>query len=383
MTEPQDDLMGAPDAFDGEQPTDTNPIQLRNTIVDRAENRDLFRVTSAIISDRQRTRKEVVYTIPASRNSGEIKPANITLKTFRKAPKWSTPEPDRVFTLEEEHREVSNLFAFLDAIREEGLDHQGGAYLLWRLASGGDSQALRKLVGNATSTGRIDLVADVLQQAGNDPLLLRELLQRAAQNPRLFEEAAAAMKLAAYRDAVQRLRTLVEANPPVLEGRFQQLLSEHPWMFGSEYSTLLDRRVWSRDHKADFMLRRTTDSFLELIEIKTTLGGRRLFNHDEAHDSYYSIAELTQVIAQVQYYLEDLDADRYQIVVKDHEDPFKIRAKIIIGRDGDEDQQRALRRLNAHQLRIEILTFDQLLRIAENVLSYLERLVEPPGTVGK
>jgi hypothetical protein len=72
-----------------------------------------------------------------------------------------------------------------------------------------------------------------------------------------------------------------------------------------------------------------------------------------------------------------LDADRYAIKARDGEDPLKIRAKVIIGRDGDENQKRALRRLNGHLHRIEILTFDQLLRIARNVLSYLESAVRP------
>jgi hypothetical protein len=74
-----------------------------------------------------------------------------------------------------------------------------------------------------------------------------------------------------------------------------------------------------------------------------------------------------------------LDADRNQIIARDKEDTLKIRAKLIIGRDGDEAQQHALRRLNGHLHRIEVLTFDQLLRIAQNVLNYLERAIRPVG----
>ena len=44
-------------------------------------------------------------------------------------------------------------------------------------------------------------------------------------------------------------------------------------MLGSEYSELLDRRTWTRDDNVDFMLRRTADNYLEVIEIKTPLGG--------------------------------------------------------------------------------------------------------------
>ncbi len=46
---------------------------------------------------------------------------------------------------------------------------------------------------------------------------------------------------------------------------------------------------------------------------------------------------------------------------------MKIRARAIVGRDGSEEHQAALRNFNAHLHRIEILTYDQLLKIAERV----------------
>jgi hypothetical protein len=61
--------------------------------------------------------------------------------------------------------------------------------------------------------------------------------------------------------------------------------------------------------------------------------------------------------------------------MRDGKDTNKIRAKIIIGRDGNQAQQQALRRFNGHLHRIEVLTFDQLSCIAGRVVSYLEALV--------
>lgn len=90
-------------------------------------------------------------------------------------------------------------------------------------------------------------------------------------------------------------------------------------------------------------------------------------------------AELSKVIGQVEKYLEKLDAARNSILANDHEDTAKVRAKVIIGRDGDEHQRQALRRFNGHLHRIEILTFDQLPRIARRVLQYLENAMNPPS----
>jgi hypothetical protein len=123
------------------------------------------------------------------------------------------------------------------------------------------------------------------------------------------------------------------------------------------------------------VLRRTMDGYIELVEIKTPLEGRPLFRFDHSHQSHCAGSALSEVIGQVQKYLEDIDASRYEIRFRDNEDPNKVRAKIIIGRDIDEPQRQALRRFNGHLHRIEVLTFDQLFRKAGQVVAYLEHLV--------
>ena len=83
------------------------------------------------------------------------------------------------------------------------------------------------------------------------------------------------------------------------------------------------------------------------------------------------------MVGQVEKYLETLDCDRIRILAIDQEDTNKIRSKVIIGRDGENNQQKALRRFNGHLQRIEVLTFDQLVRIARQVLRYLEHAAAP------
>jgi hypothetical protein len=45
---------------------------------------------------------------------------------------------------------------------------------------------------------------------------------------------------------------------------------------------------------------------------------------------------------------------------------------VIVGRDGSAEHQAALGNFNAHLYRIEIITYDQLIRIAERVLSMFD-----------
>ena len=78
------------------------------------------------------------------------------------------------------------------------------------------------------------------------------------------------------------------------------------------------------------------------------------------------------MIGQVMRYIEEVERNRDSILAKDEADTLKIRARAIVGRDHTSGEQAALRNLNAHLHRIEIITFDQLVRIGERVMSIFE-----------
>lgn len=64
------------------------------------------------------------------------------------------------------------------------------------------------------------------------------------------------------------------------------------------------------------------------------------------------------------------------MLANDHKDTCEIEARLS-GRDGDAEQMKALRRFNGHLHRIEVITFDQLVRIVQRVLSYIESALRP------
>jgi hypothetical protein len=90
--------------------------------------------------------------------------------------------------------------------------------------------------------------------------------------------------------------------------------------------------------------------------------------------------QLSAALAQVMNYLEQTDANVHQIYRADEEDLTKVRARIIIGRDGTKEQRDALRRLNGHLHRVEVLTFDMLLRIGRRVVDALRETATEIGT---
>lgn len=278
--------------------------------------------------------------------------------------------------LNEENGEVGAFVAFLASIGQFSGDP--GDYII---APARDNQiepkVLNKLISLATGRDQATYLLRIFDRFDNNPELLEQLAEVVEANPDAARVAAASLNLARYSMAIEELRELIEGN--AVEGDFQALLEKNPWMFGGEYSARVDRRRFTRDENADFMMRRTVDDYLELIEIKRPVA-RSLFVEDASHDSYYPSSELSRVLGQVIKYLDEIDASRDNIERRDGVKINKLRARIIIGLDHGQDQVDALRQYNSHLHRIEILTFDQLVRTAERVRDHLQEALEPVFT---
>lgn len=355
---------------------DVKPVVIRSTKPDAEKFPDLTQVNNVVLMDGPRARKEAKYSAIKDRNTNEYHHDAVTIVTWRKKREWSEIDEKHTVTLDSDGEdEIQKLLTFLQAVRQGSIAEGSGRYVVLGAGAVPDPKALQSMLNNVNAQGKADALDSVIRQAVSDPEVFSAVMAKASADPHMFAEAGATLNLAAYKLALDELRTLINT-PGTREQAYQALLAKYPWIFGSEYSELLDRRHWTRDENQDFVLRRTTDGYIELIEIKTTLDDAALFNHDKSHDSWYAGAELSKVLGQVQKYIENLDADRHSIRAKDKEDPYKIRAKIVIGRNGDEKQVHALRTLNAHLQRIEVITFDQLLNIGDRVLEYLARSLE-------
>lgn len=242
-----------------------------------------------------------------------------------------------------------------------------GKYQLVPTSQFQNLRGLTRFAGQTTGPQRIQFVQLILEQLEANSIDASEWLNVFEAGPgRVRQTIALTARLVEYRRIREELNTLIEANSK--ETPLQKLLSANPWLFGSEYSELLERRTWTRDDNQDFMLRRTTDDYLEIIEIKTPFP-EDILVYDSSHDSYGPSHKLSAALGQVVRYIEEVERTRDQIIAKDNVDSLKIRARLIIGRDGSPEMMAALRSFNGHLHRIEILTFDQLLRIADRVLS--------------
>jgi len=282
-------------------------------------------------------------------------------------------KPDKTISLSSDDRnEISRLRDFLVAELSGKLETNENEL---HIVSGSEFVKLQTLLTylpDLNSSDQLQLIKTILQNIKSNEIKNEELLQIfSSSNDELVRSIAIAAKLIDYKKSYEELSVLINNNESS-ESKIQNFLELNPWMFGSEYSELLERRKWTRDESLDFMVRRTSDSFLEIIEIKTPADNDLLL-FDNSHNSFYPSSKLSKVIGQVLNYIEQIDRDRDSIISKDSCDPLKVRAKIIIGRDGTKEHQDALRSLNSNLHRIEIITFDQLLRIAERVLNIFEK----------
>jgi len=343
-------------------------LKITITRHDERTRPDLHTQQETVLADKPLSRKIATRTLPRDRHTGQAHHEALTIKTWRKSKGVCAEDGKHTITLEGD--EVQALVDFIQAARSLPDDPHRGTFSVNISPVRADREvpsAEPELYPPDHVQGEVLLA--LLRQATDRPDVLRAVLEHSAADRDFLTRAASALNLAVYEAAVADLERLVAAD--AAESAFQSLLAANPWMFGSEYARLLSDRTVTVRQQQDFLLTRTTDDRLELVEIKTALGGDPLFAYDKAHDVFYQKADLTKVIAQVQNYLADLDGTRDLVLRKFMIDAYKATARIVIGRDGDKAQMEALKRTNAHLHRIEIITFDGLLRIARRVLAHL------------
>lgn len=300
-------------------------LQIKDPETDEVRHKQLhvnsfpFRVGSGIdFSERTRLNR---WTC----EDGEIEQLCIFLQTFDKA---STPGEHTVI----KGRPVPGFEEVLAAIKEKDID----------------------------STQLIGLVAAIADRV-TDLRRLPELGEN--DNVRM---AAAALRVAHRNHALNKLRKLIEDE--ALEHEFQDLLERNWWMLGGQYIAMIPRREWTVEDSLDILLA-GADRYFEIVELKRS--NAQLFIRD--HGNWIVSAEVNKAVHQAAHYISEIEADRGNLIRKYKIDLYKLKAKVLIGRiaEDEEDEgakRESLRMYNSHLHRIEVIAFDELERIADNVV---------------
>ena len=237
-------------------------------------------------------------------------------------------------------------------------------------SEGIDLEKLSEALKIVSKTGKqSEFVSKFLEWIQVDPQAQIRLTQLLSDDQHISQSLFAALNFRRYREALIRFEEMVERNAP--EQDFQEFLENNHWLFGSEYSELLETRELVVRQKLDFPLRRTVDGCLEVIEIKTPLDGKSGFNFDKSHDTFYPNSEVVKGTSQVLNYLASLEKHRNDILVKNKIDVTRVRGKLIIGSDGTEEEQEARRLYNANSQLVEVISFDGLIKIGQGILDIM------------
>ena len=117
------------------------------------------------------------------------------------------------------------------------------------------------------------------------------------------------------------------------------------------------------------MMLKTADGNYDIIELKRS----NAIAFKEHRKKIVVSSEVNDAINQAGHYISEIERQRDHFIARYDTDLYKVRAKVLIGAIGDDDdkaeQKRlALRMYNSHLHRIEVITFDGLVRIADQVV---------------
>ena len=363
----------------GTLPPENTIDDLKVRIQESYNNPNVRRVTQTVLKEGPRAFKIASLMEIINPVTDEFHHYSLKIDHIDKTKAGWFYKPERSVRLEgNEPDEIEKLLKFLATAYQDEFNAASGEM---HLISSDDYAKLENLVEaipNIANTDKIHLAGTLIAQLDEGSSSIASFVNAFEQcGPETIRHIATASRLAEYSESLQKLRALVE-DSDTSEREFQKQLAANPWMFGSEYSELLPRKTWTRNDRLDYMLRKTVDDYLEIVEIKTAFDDA-LFLKDRSHDSYYPSSKLSPVIGQVTRYIEEVERNRDSILVTGDVNARKIRAKVIVGRDGSAEHQAALRSFNTHLYRIEIITYDQLIKIAERVLSVFDPQPEIEG----
>ncbi|MCY3857742.1 MAG: DUF4263 domain-containing protein [Gammaproteobacteria bacterium] len=302
-------------------------------------------------------------------NTGEVKRSTFKFQSLRRT-------NDRGWELEHHHSfspggenlpdSGDNPYRFLSSMNSVK-DVRG--YIVLD-SEGIDLERLSDVLAIVSSTGKQgELLSRIFKWIHEDPQAHSRLTQLSSDDLPGSQSLAAAINYVRYAEALNRFKGMVERNAP--EQDFQTFLEENHWLFGSEYSELIDKRTLVVGQQLDFLLRKTVDGYLEVIEIKTPLDGASGLVKDTSHGIYCLGSETNKSAQQVLNYLSTHEAELHQIKSKENLDVSRIRGKLIIGRDGCEAEQNARRLYNANSHMVEVISFDSLIRMGQRILDIM------------
>ena len=195
-----------------------------------------------------------------------------------------------------------------------------------------------------------------------------EVASKLLESGILTQNLSVAITAAERNNAVQAFEASLEEEES--EAFWQSWFAQNKWVLGSEYLNILPERDIDTHDIADYLMR-SVDGFLDVVEIKRP--DLQVWAGPDSHGNYYPTAQLTAAISQCLNYLYRIELQSNSVEFMERVDGTKTvkpQCMLVYGRSDDwgEDKIKALRILNAAYHQLHIITYDQLLIRAKQLL---------------
>lgn len=263
------------------------------------------------------------------------------------------------FTLN--HEEVKELKRVLEESLTVAEGRQDGDFLVLRLDGTGTGLSGRDPI--AVGKAIAPLVAD------------EEVLRSLTETPdgaEILKGVQSSVRLTEVSLAIDQLRAHLDGGE-TKEQVYQEWCERHGWVFGNIYTMRDDVRTIALGDSVDGLMEQTANGFRDIFELKRP--SMHVIRYDETHKSWYWGRDVSMAIGQCHRYLDALHEGAAN-GLRDHPEvvAYHPRAILVIGRSHDwpAEKVKALHGLNARLHGISVMTYDQLLAQAEQLLDTLK-----------
>lgn len=188
------------------------------------------------------------------------------------------------------------------------------------------------------------------------------------ENEILSKDVYSAVNFINKKNSIAEFEEMLSKDLP--ESNWQDWFQENKWILGSDFVRIIDDRRIDTTNIADYLMQ-SFDGFLDIVEIKKP-NDIPFWNNTKDHNNFIPSSALVKAITQCLNYIYSIEqktndaAFREQVGCK----VVKPRCTLIFGRsnDWDDEKKKSFRILNSSYSQLSIMTYDQLLERAKNVL---------------
>lgn len=260
--------------------------------------------------------------------------------------------------------ELERLIALLDNI-EEIAELDTGSYIILEQDSPEIDAAIEAIrsVESTNSDEAQELAIEFIKALGEVESDIDDTTQFANEIPSGVTNIDHLIRYSRRKSTLSDFRDLIKKNE--LESEYQDFLQKHPWMFGSRYTGDTGERKLVEGKEVDFCLE-TVDDYYDIFEIKRP--GHSVLVKDSSHNTYRPSAKLSEAITQVEDYIQKIERNRSEILLREDIDIIRPRGYVVIGSNLTDDEQDSLRSHNSFLNQIEVLTYSDVANIAERAI---------------